>query len=45
MSHTERTDGGRFQPGRSGNPAGRPPGSRNKTTLAVEALIEGGRRR
>ncbi len=42
MSHTERTDGGRFQAGRSGNPAGRPPGSRNKTTLAIEALLDGG---
>jgi hypothetical protein len=31
----------RFQPGQSGNPKGRPPGSRNKTTLAVEGLLEG----
>jgi Family of unknown function (DUF5681) len=30
----------RFQPGQSGNPAGRPPGSRNKKTLAVQALID-----
>src|SRR5215204_7316148 len=30
-----------FQPGQSGNPAGRPPGSRNKTTLAVDALLDG----
>lgn len=30
-----------FQPGTSGNPQGRPRGSRNKTTLAVEALLEG----
>ena len=29
----------RFQPGQSGNPAGRPPGSLNKKTLAAEALI------
>src|SRR5262249_30136369 len=29
----------RFQPGQSGNPAGRPPGSLNKKTLATEALI------
>ena len=29
----------RFQPGQSGNPAGRPPGSLNKKTLAVEALL------
>src|SRR5262249_32242049 len=26
----------RFQPGQSGNPAGRPPGSRNKATIARE---------
>jgi hypothetical protein len=45
MPHTERNPDGRFQPGQSGNPAGRPPGSRNKTTLAVEALIEGGAER
>jgi hypothetical protein len=30
-----------FAPGVSGNPAGRPKGSRNKTTLAIEALLEG----
>jgi hypothetical protein len=32
---------GRFQKGQSGNPIGRPPGSRNKTTLAVDALLDG----
>ncbi|WP_441258998.1 DUF5681 domain-containing protein [Bradyrhizobium sp. 521_C7_N1_3] len=31
----------RFQPGQSGNPRGRPRGSRNQTTLAVEALLDG----
>lgn len=31
----------RFKPGQSGNPAGKPPGSRNKVTRAVEALLEG----
>src|SRR5262249_11736883 len=31
----------RFQPGQSGNPAGRPPGSLNKKTLAVEAVGAG----
>ena len=31
----------RFQPGRSGNPRGRPPGSRNKTTRAIDALFDG----
>ena len=32
---------GRWPPGQSGNPDGRPLGSRNKTTLAVEALLDG----
>jgi hypothetical protein len=31
----------RFNPGQSGNPAGKPKGTRNRTTLAVEALLEG----
>lgn len=30
-----------FEPGQSGNPAGRPKGSRNKATLAVEVLFDG----
>ena len=30
-----------FAPGQSGNPQGRPKGSRNRVTRAVEALIEG----
>ena len=29
----------RFKPGQSGNPAGRPPGSRNKRTIATEKLL------
>ena len=33
--------GGRFEKGMSGNPAGRPAGSRNNATLACEALLEG----
>ena len=32
---------GRFQPGQSGNPSGRPKGSRNVTTRLVETLLEG----
>jgi hypothetical protein len=39
--NTGRKQSGRFQRGKSGNPAGRPPGSRNKTTLAVDALLDG----
>jgi hypothetical protein len=30
-----------FKPGKSGNPAGKPPGAKNKNTLAVEALLNG----
>ena len=30
-----------FQPGKSGNPKGRPHGSRNRASLAVEALLNG----
>jgi len=40
----EKTGGkqvGRFQKGKSGNPAGKPKGARNKTTLAMEALLDG----
>ena len=29
-----------FKPGQSGNPAGRPKGSRNRSTLALEAIFE-----
>jgi hypothetical protein len=31
----------RFRPGQSGNPNGRPKGSRNATTLALESLLDG----
>jgi hypothetical protein len=30
-----------WKPGQSGNPSGRPKGSRNKATLAVEVLLDG----
>ena len=30
-----------FQPGQSGNPAGRPPGARNKATIIAETLLQG----
>jgi hypothetical protein len=39
MLATERTATGRFPPGHSGNPVGRPPGSRSKCTLAVEDAL------
>ena len=38
---TRRARGRGFQKGRSGNPAGRRIGSRNKTTLAAAALLAG----
>jgi hypothetical protein len=31
----------RFQPGQSGNPTGRPKGSRDATTVALESLLDG----
>jgi hypothetical protein len=30
-----------FTPGCSGNPAGRPKGARNRSTLALETLLDG----
>lgn len=30
-----------FEEGKSGNPAGRPKGARNRTTVAMQALLEG----
>lgn len=30
-----------FKPGQSGNPAGKPKGTRHKTTLAIEAILDG----
>ena len=45
MSHPDNTGGkqtgGRFQPGQSGNPNGKPKGARHRATRMVEALIEG----
>jgi Family of unknown function (DUF5681) len=38
---TVKKQGSRFQKGRSGNPNGRPKGSRNAATLAVEVLLDG----
>lgn len=39
--NTKPKQDGRFKAGQSGNPAGRPVGARNKTTVAVEALLDG----
>jgi len=33
--------GNQFKPGQSGNPQGRPSGSRHKATLAAQALLDG----
>ncbi len=44
MARTAKTgkkQGGPFKKGKSGNPAGRSRGSRNKATLAIEALLDG----
>ena len=38
---TDAKHGGQFKPGQSGNPSGRPHGSRNKATLALEAILDG----
>jgi hypothetical protein len=38
---TGQKQAGGFQKGQSGNPRGRPMGSRNNATLACEALLEG----
>jgi hypothetical protein len=37
----EKVRGRPFPPGVSGNPAGRLPGTRNRATMAVEALLDG----
>jgi hypothetical protein len=39
--NTGEQQAGRFTKGQSGNPAGRPRGSRNAATLAAEAMLDG----
>ena len=41
MSETANRQQHGFKPGQSGNPAGRPKGARHRTTVAIEALLEG----
>ena len=38
---TGRQQATQFKPGHSGNPNGRPAGSRHRTTLAIDALLDG----
>lgn len=38
---TDRQQDGRFRPGKSGNPAGRPIGARHRSTVMVENLLAG----
>jgi hypothetical protein len=37
----ERSNDGRWRKGSSGNPGGRPAGSRNRATIALESMLEG----
>jgi Family of unknown function (DUF5681) len=39
--NSERKQAGRFKPGQSGNPAGKPKGARHRATRAVEVLLTG----
>jgi hypothetical protein len=40
-ANTGQKQGGRFQPGRSGNPKGKPKGARHKATQAAMVLLDG----
>jgi hypothetical protein len=39
--NTTNEQGARWRKGQSGNPKGRPPGARNRATLAAESLLDG----
>ena len=41
LVNTGRKQDARFKPVQSGNPAGKPKGARHKTTLVVDALLDG----
>jgi Family of unknown function (DUF5681) len=41
LQKQQKQPGRRFEKGRSGNPAGRPRGSRNRSTLAAQLLLQG----
>ena len=41
MPESTASNQGRFKPGQSGNPAGRPKGALHATTVAIEVLLEG----
>ena len=41
VNTAKKQSGKPFKPGVSGNPSGRPQGSRNKATLALESLLDG----
>ena len=41
MTAMEESQDSRWKKGQSGNPNGRAAGSRNRATLAIEALLEG----
>jgi hypothetical protein len=41
ITGSKQANPGHFRPGQSGNPAGRPKGARNRSTIAAESLLEG----
>ncbi|ODT22147.1 MAG: hypothetical protein ABS35_15440 [Kaistia sp. SCN 65-12] len=41
VNNSEKTGGGQFKPGQSGNPSGRPKGIRSKVTVLLDALADG----